>query len=920
MLSYSLKRVARGWPVFIALFLGVALSTTLFSGMLLGADAIGFETLNTALEQVPFDTVVSASTQNLTSINFLKVEGAVRSISYVTYTEKILRFSTPVYISYENATYTFTIVGVENTSLLYQGMKGIASVLGVNETIIDESSLRGTSLAPGDNVSVRVAVVDPGPPVHAKPNRVFNLTVSGVAELNDQVFAAAYGRYPAYLRSLALLTGRFAGRPAHNLLFVSMDTMRGFFDRIYNSSLLPVNKCTVEMLVRLDRNRLVDPWDVEKSMMDVGVASNRINNAVSSLGFSAANYLAVVLSAVQQTLLVMKVGFVIIALPVFFTAWYMSLTISDVSLGLRRREIGLLLTRGFTHRQVFLMFLVEALFIGLLSGGIGVLLSMLLVPLVSIGSDIYSSFSFLTLGTIVLSMFFSVALAFLSIFQPARRASKMSVVDALKEYQESEEVRLPSRRWPLVALALGSYKMALFLLGISLTFTPPLRAGIIVNLLFFIFRFIDNALNYIGPVLFFWGFTKLFVQGSFKLQSLIGRLTGRFEEGLSFVATQSARRNVRRTASTAFLVSLIVGYGFSVIAGLASSQDFIQRSIYTNVGADVSVWLFSDKNATLLKESTLNLSSVSSAAVEKWFYGRTSFVNIQIRAIEPEDWAKTAYYEEDWYSGSSFQDAVQRLEESNETIILDRGFAEQYVFKVGDYLTATLGGSSFNLSVVSLFGPKPQTTSQGESYPLLYSYIPAGLLNQTIGVVVLQTRILVRLVEGANATAVAEEVDAMSDNIDRIDSVAEQMRLAESNIFLMGSRRIRELGIPFTVMLSSIGVALVVWTTMEERRKEITLMSIRGLSFKQLVTMLVIENLGVILFSILLGLLVGYLSARGDIVSNVSSSLVTRRLIFPPYSLLTIGLMLAIIISSALIPIILAARRGSSHLEWRIRG
>ncbi len=53
-------------------------------------------------------------------------------------------------------------------------------------------------------------------------------------------------------------------------------------------------------------------------------------------------------------------------------AWYIGSTVSDVSFNLRRREIGLLSTKGLSSGQIQRMFFTEALLIGLVGGLAGV--------------------------------------------------------------------------------------------------------------------------------------------------------------------------------------------------------------------------------------------------------------------------------------------------------------------------------------------------------------------------------------------------------------------------------------------------------------------------------------------------------------------------------------------------------------------
>ncbi len=96
-------------------------------------------------------------------------------------------------------------------------------------------------------------------------------------------------------------------------------------------------------------------------------------------------------------------------------------------------------------------------------------------------------------------------------------------------------------------------------------------------------------------------------------------------------------------------------------------------------------------------------------------------------------------------------------------------------------------------------------------------------------------------------------------------------------------------------------------------------MAIRGFSLGQLFTMLLVENIGVVTFSILLGATVGYINVVGDVaLSNVSGELILNRVVFPQSSLTFIAFIVAAIVLSVIAPIIYAARRTSSELSWRI--
>lgn len=102
----------------------------------------------------------------------------------------------------------------------------------------------------------------------------------------------------------------------------------------------------------------------------------------------------------------------------------------------RTREIGVMKAIGARNKDVLLMFLVESGFLGLVGGIIGILIGMGISKVVEIGANtafgpgtIYASYSpYLLIGMLV----FSVGLGALSGVLPARRASKLKPVEALR--------------------------------------------------------------------------------------------------------------------------------------------------------------------------------------------------------------------------------------------------------------------------------------------------------------------------------------------------------------------------------------------------------------------------------------------------------------------------------------------------------
>lgn len=941
--SYTFKRLIRSWQLFIALLLGIVLASTFFAGINVGADTAAKQALDQELSKVLVDVVVSPSFDYilgrsgvLSSENVTNAMETISSVSGVIGVEVISEGWAPAQLPSKNLSMShFRLVGTSEDSRVYDGWIGGAPTIGQNETYVWAGSKDAGLLNVGDVVPLNFSFtrsVDAQGRV-TDFSFLLNLTVAGSVQLSDEALALATGRYG--------MDGIVYGEQYfENLLIVSWErTLAGVLDFVY--SLSPdYSYIDTRIYVYLDREGLISPWDTAGSISKLNTVTFQINNAVSKYRLYASNQLESILNRYQGMSFGMRFTFIIAALPVFFVAWYMGSTVSDVSFNLRRREIGLLLTKGFSRRQLFWMFLFEAALIGLLGGAIGVTLSLTLSPwFVAAAGGQFTGVPVIGPDSIVLTVVFAVIITFLSAFRPARRASDMAAVDALREYMYVEEVKPYRRLWPWTAFILGSFKIVVFLLGINfqaemmrMGFSP---ANIFLFLLLSIITFIDGILTYIGPFLFFWGFTKIFIRGSLKFQELTTK-SAKFLGDLGELATKSVRRNPARAAAVAFLIAFIIGYSVQIVGTLASEQDFGIRETYFRVGADVSVTLNTPTNVTqIMNTISNNVSHIEAITAEYTFWasaGLETRESMELRAVAPNTWLSVAYYENDLFSGSPAGTALEAMSSNSHTVILERNYAKALAKEIGDLVAVTFGEKKTEeLTVVGFFGiESPQTSGSPNIQPLYFSrqywsYVPEALyieLEEDLGYS--SAKILIKLESGADGKAVAEQIEGLNINVSSVSSVAEQIEERQSNFVVTGSLNILRLGVIFIVIAASVGTALVTLVSLRERRREASIMSVRGLSFKQLVVMLLTENLAIVTFSVLLGAAVGLIVVRGTIASANAFNIFTytplsRRMVFPPDALLTLLISFSLVFASTIIPVILMAKRYGSRLERTVR-
>ncbi|MEM3699906.1 MAG: FtsX-like permease family protein [Candidatus Bathyarchaeia archaeon] len=930
---YAVKRVFRSWKLFLALLIGITLASAFFAGIDIKANATARQALDQQLRNVYVD--MQANIQNLSNLTkLLTVREKVLDVSGVVDAEIISRvYWVPITISDENdlAKEDITrITAITNYSQVYKGwLNRPAEEIGENETYIPENTALASIVKINDIIQVNFSTYNPRININAQTNMLLNLTVKGFAQLDDKASAIASG-YQQWFGTPFRTDIVSPKTQMDFLLLISWEkTMQKILAAIRDLSYLPLE---TSLLVYLNRDALINPWDIGTSLNKIERVKNSIENIIyyhlGSGAMSIQNNLEWRLQTFQFVSIGIRFMFTLVSLPIFFMAWYLGTTVSDVSFNLRRREIGLLLTKGFSRGQILRTFLTETLLIGLIGGALGVFLGFLLNPLFTqFSTDMLFNLNLISPFTVSFTIAFGVIMAFLSTYSSARKASQLPTVEALREYLPMEIEKSYKKRWPMVALILGTYKIAVFLSGVNMT-VVLMRimfggGNFILMLLVGIFMFVDSILNYIGPLLFFWGFTKMFIQGSLEFQQLTAK-AAKFFGDLGVLATKNVRRNPARSAAIAFLIALIVGYSVQVNGQLASEQDYAMRRIYYQVGADIAVTVPNANDAPEILDAIMaNVSEFVYNATIEYSFSRG---NILMKAVDPDTWLKVAYYEGEWFSGTAVTTAFSNLAADNHTIILERYVAESYVnLTIGQTLYLSFDSQPIGLRVVGFFGPSSE--SQSQIYPFqmpisrYWSYVSQGFMEEISSYISPSAKILLKLKNGAEGKTVANNIRNLELPITLVQSFAEEWEKAQGNVIEMGTLDVQRLGVVFAVLAASVGTALISVVSLKERSREATIMSVKGLSYKQLVIMFLTENLALVTFSVIFGIFVGVIIVYGNISSSnvMISELVKRRLVFPLDTTLMLASCLALIFAATILPILIMSRRYVTKLERMVR-
>jgi ABC-type lipoprotein release transport system permease subunit len=911
MFRYAFKRVARGYKLFLALTIGIIIATTFVSSLVISADVQTSMVLENALEGLDYDARIDANNVTWTSTQWNEVQTIIDDLPEVSQTDRYAK----IHYTYNiTSRQSFDIVGIEQPSTIWDSFEWIngTTSLGPNETYVVASSVNASALSLGQTIEVPLTLLTTNPPYFSQV--VVNLTIAGFIDI--PLSTARLLNPPTYL-NLGFIQIELGNWQQYDLIVTDWNqTIQPIVNWYSGQENITRIQMQTGFFCQLNRGLLVNPYDVGGSSSSIANALAKVEDRTAAYNTRIVNLVSSTLGLLSLASTVLVLGFVALAVPVVFMSWYSSTMLSEVSYNLRRREFGLLQTKGFGPDTIKRMLLIEGLIIGLVGGILGLITGAFVAQFVA-GASLSITLRILT-GNLVndtVIVVFGLILAYWSVRGPASRASRLDPLDSLKQYILVEEQREYRNLLPRIALILGTYKIVVWMLGISIQtlLSSALNTSFVLLIAVAIWSPIDQFLNFAGPILFLYGLTKILIRGSEKFQEGIMRAGRRFFGPFGTLSTRNLKRNPSRNAAFVFVLSLIVSYGVFSVGGLFSEQDRISRTNMYDVGADVSAVYGPGENMTSIEQTIAGIEGVQSEALEYQISLTTTRGSLPVRGITPEDWLSTAFYEKTWFTGQPLDDMLSNF--TGEKIILSISVARQLELRLGNYVTVRgpVSGTVYQLEVVGFIGyasPFESILGQfafGGSYP---SYVPADFLVDTGIVDYADSHVLIDTQSNVNGTLVEEEITTLLPQTLETDSVTSRLAQYDQTSYEAAASRARTLGIYFAAVLAILGTGLVVGLTLKEKEYETTLLGVRGFTRSQTMKVLIGEVMVMVLFALILGSLTGFIELFGDI-SNTSEnlqSLVRPRIVLTLPSVLgMLGIVMCILVSS-MIPLILSTR------------
>jgi putative ABC transport system permease protein len=503
----------------------------------------------------------------------------------------------------------------------------------------------------------------------------------------------------------------------------------------------------------------------------------------------------------------------------------------SITVAQRTREFATLRTLGASRKQVLRSVRLEGFVIGLMASLIGLVLGIGIAKgmnalFVAFGIDLPNAGTVVATRTIIVSLVIGTGVTLLSSIVPARRATRVPPIAAVREGAELPQSNMQKHS---AKVALGTIAAAVA--AMSMGVFGNVSGGLVALLLGG------------GVLTLFIGVALIAPRLVKPLASLVGWPGRRLGGSAGRLASSNSVRNPSRTASTAaaLMVGLTLVTAVAVLGnGLrASVNDAVDKQLH---GADYV--LAGSNGATYAADADETLASTPGVKRASSIRSGEALVDGEQGFVGGIDTATIgSFYTFDWTEGSD--DTLARL--GDDGAIITETYADKQELKVGDEITITTPtGDEHAVTVRGIHNP-PRMDS------LL---LDVTVSQQAFDAAYEAPKNSMTFVDTENGVTTAAIEDAASGYPDANVSTAESFGKDRTKSFATFLSMIYVL-LAFSVVVSLFGMVNTLVLSVFERTRELGMLRAIGMTRRQARRMIRQESVITALIGAALGLPLG---------------------------------------------------------------
>jgi putative ABC transport system permease protein len=616
-----------------------------------------------------------------------------------------------------------------------------------------------------------------------------------------------------------------------------------------------------------------------------------------------------------------------LSLPVIALGFYLGILGVELGMNERRREIGILKSRGVSNKQILLMLLFESIILGVIAGIIGLLCGLLSSRFfLGLGGQEIGLFDIaVSNASITISILLAIILMLIAVVRPARRISKIPIVEALHHYSKEEVKKRykPTRDIIMILIASLTYFF-------MVTFDPSTffsGSFTFLTLIALIFFMLAPILIPFSPFFLIFGLTRLLTRSTNKIYSAVSHATKFFTKDMWHIVNKNLARNPKRASRVCVIISLALAFGIFTMVFMDTSIAFEERKIRAEIGSDIHIISYTENMSFERKLSAIDgVDMVASASFTSCNVG-SEYASISA-------FNSSAYCEivdlEDYYFIEGNPGVLTTLADG-ENAVINKRLADEYGFNVGDMLPVQVyhyegfaegTTHTFNYQITGIVKYLPGLQLWGYGvYGDNMVFVDLSRINVTLfdhG----ESCFLVKVKNGFSHEEIANDIENLYPN-EASDIKVFQVEFDRVKNDPMFSAFLYFLTVEyaFVLLIATVGIGLIMFVAAREREQEIANIIARGASTKQIFSLFLGEGLTIMLIGILIGSGTGLLTAYAfnEMISIDPYQLVERTLILSPsLALLIFASIIALIFTITMVS--LQAARIKLHQALRIRG
>lgn len=961
---YSFQGVLRNRRRSLFAALGIALAMALVSGSLIAVDSSAYGLLRSAVDKVDVDFIANGNAAFDSTFNTQPLNNSVSAIESV---DKVLDATPLVSVSdwtppsqqLQTNYYFggFCLAFLPSESSRFLKAEGISGSMPEKGTVaIPKDVADSFNISVSDTITLSMVRTSYGAynittGSYDSKSTYLNLTfeVTQIWTQNysaDSVGSHHYGGgavAASSIRSPRVVLPGIWQTP----VVMSIDSFRSVMTSGNSAFIMAGSGVSVRYLIWIDRDNVIDLANIDGTVRDITFIQHRLERQGQAFGFYVQESpLVSALQTMKPQLESQKMLFLALSLPVVALGTYLSVVGVDLGITSRRREIGILKSRGASNKHVFFSLILESLFLGTFAALIGLLMGLvvsrfLLGSALSLssgaagGSTYWTDFR-LSAGAIELTILFGVGLMLLSSWRPFKRASRTDVAEALHFYSHAATKVEYKPGVDILLLSLSI--LSIVSISVGFDWVSNTSWSWITKMVVTVVMLIGTLIFPIMPFLLSLSVIRLTTRGPRKLYSKLSWFVKGWTGELHQLVDKNIIRNPRRASNIAVMISLAIAFGLFISVTMESRIGLAKEQVKFDVGADIKVTSYTQGSSVnysaLDKLQTIpganHVAVFESLSLQGAVgFGSTTF---QTQVLDSSAYRNTVH-PSDFYFVHSGKGMLGNLQK-NGSVILTSDFAQRASILVGDPMPVTLevarsqNGSiyqtasyNFVLNVIGLIKGLP-----GLGY--LEAVIDEGTLRwipekdvfasyQTAGA-------LIDVSKGADVPAVAAAAGTVFASVNissTVTTTADQLAALQADPGFGALSDYLYMEYAMSVLIMSVGVGLIIFVAVTDREQELACIMARGSSSSQMRRILMGESITLMILGLSVGAVVGLISAFlfNTLTLPGSGGVVPHRMLF---TYVTWAMVLVAAASLVVAALLATARAGRIRLAevLRIRG